>query len=188
MSRNWRYNSGDWNLTCDVCSKKIKASDSLKRWDGLVVCPDDWEPRHSQDFVRARNDKISVPYTRSIPENVFRLQEGFSDSISFDDGDDRRQNYVDQTYFLEDYIGATFQYYLHAYRTFLDTSTITDSPSFVSTRYLTDSFTSTDSIVKSPHPIKTDSITTTDAGSIVFFNYIDATYFAADYVGTSYTF
>jgi len=70
MSRNF-YSSGSWNVTCDVCSKKIKASIAKKRWDGFIVCPDDYEERHPQDFVRARQDKISVPFSRPIPTLVF---------------------------------------------------------------------------------------------------------------------
>jgi len=65
------YKSGDWNITCDVCSKKIKASESNRRWDGFIVCSDDFELRHPQDFVRAKQDKISVPFTRPIPTLVF---------------------------------------------------------------------------------------------------------------------
>lgn len=65
------YKSGDWNITCDVCSKKIKASRSYRRWDGLIVCQDDMEMRHPQDFVRAKQDKISVPFTRPIPTLSF---------------------------------------------------------------------------------------------------------------------
>lgn len=70
MSRN-TYKSGQWNVTCDVCSKKIKAEDAKQRWDGFIVCPDDFEERQPQDFVRARQDKISVPFTRPIPPFVF---------------------------------------------------------------------------------------------------------------------
>ena len=70
MSRN-HYISGEWNLICDVCSKKIKSSIAKKRWDGFIVCPDDYEERHPQDFVRARQDKISVPFTRPRPVDVF---------------------------------------------------------------------------------------------------------------------
>ncbi len=65
------YKAGEWNLCCDVCSKKIKASESRKRWDGFIVCLDDMEERHPQDFVRARHDKISVHYTRPRPPDVF---------------------------------------------------------------------------------------------------------------------
>lgn len=65
------YKSGDWNVICDVCSKKIKASESRKRWDGFIVCQDDFEQRHPQDFVRSKEDKISVPFTRPRSTDVF---------------------------------------------------------------------------------------------------------------------
>lgn len=70
MSKN-HYVSGDWNITCDVCSKKMKASHARKRWDGFLVCKDDFEERHPQDFVRAKQDKISVEETRPIPTLVY---------------------------------------------------------------------------------------------------------------------
>ena len=70
MSKNY-FLSGSFNLTCDVCSKKIKASDAKQRWDGLIVCPSDFEHRHPQDYVRAKTDKITVPYTRPVPEYIF---------------------------------------------------------------------------------------------------------------------
>lgn len=70
MAKNY-YISGQFNVTCDVCSKKIKASDAKQRWDGLIVCPSDFEHRHEQDFVRARTDKITVPFTRPIPPLTF---------------------------------------------------------------------------------------------------------------------
>jgi len=72
MSRNY-YTSGDWNLICDVCSVKIKASKTKRRWDGFQVCPSCFETRHPQDFVRARQDKISVPFTRPRPPDVFTV-------------------------------------------------------------------------------------------------------------------
>jgi hypothetical protein len=71
MSRGWSFKSGDWIVHCDVCSKPIYASEAKHRWDGFIVCPDDWEPRHSLDFVRARQDKISVPFSRPEPEDTF---------------------------------------------------------------------------------------------------------------------
>lgn len=70
MGKNY-YVSGQNNITCDVCSKKIKAGDAKMRWDGFIVCPDDYEIRQPQDFVRARQDKISVPFSRPIPPEVF---------------------------------------------------------------------------------------------------------------------
>lgn len=71
MSRGWIYKSGDWNVICDVCSLKTKASKTKQRWDGFQVCKDCWEPRHSMDFIRARSDKIQVPFTRPQPNDTF---------------------------------------------------------------------------------------------------------------------
>jgi hypothetical protein len=65
MSKNY-FISGEWNVTCDVCSRKIKAGLAKQRWDGFIVCPDDYEQRHAQDFVKARQDKISVPFQRPL--------------------------------------------------------------------------------------------------------------------------
>lgn len=70
MKKN-HFISGEWNLTCDVCSKKIKAHEAHHRWDGFIVCQDDFEMRHEQDFVKAKTDKITVPFQRPIPTEVF---------------------------------------------------------------------------------------------------------------------
>jgi hypothetical protein len=45
-----------------VCDRKIKSGSIMKRWDGLLVCPDDYENRHPMDFLRARAERISVPF------------------------------------------------------------------------------------------------------------------------------
>ena len=68
--RNY-FKSGSWNITCDRCSKKTKADEIKKEWTGFLVCPVCFEYRHEQDFVRARQDKISVPFTRPRPVDVF---------------------------------------------------------------------------------------------------------------------
>jgi len=71
MSKGWAYKSGDWLLICDVCAKKIKASNSRHRWDGLIVCDTCHEHRHPQDFIKVRQDKITVPFLRPRPTDVF---------------------------------------------------------------------------------------------------------------------
>ena len=93
MSRNY-YTSGQWNLICDVCGRKIKSGKSRHRWDGFVVCEEDYETRHPQDFVRARQDKISVPFTRPRPVDIFT-------SISY------TTIYVDEDY-IEDHDTYTY--------------------------------------------------------------------------------
>lgn len=72
MSENGvRYVPGSWNALCDVCGQKYKAGDMRRRWDGLMVCPKDWEPRHPQDFLRAVPDRQNVPWSRPEPGDEF---------------------------------------------------------------------------------------------------------------------
>jgi hypothetical protein len=66
-----QYRPGDHLVVCDRCGFTIWSSEAKKTWDGLIVCPEDWEPRHPQDFVRGRDDKQSVPDPRPYPDDVF---------------------------------------------------------------------------------------------------------------------
>ena len=61
---NTIYRPGDWNMICDVCGFKIKASESMHRWDGFRVCKKDWEPRHPLDFIKVPVEKQGVPFSR----------------------------------------------------------------------------------------------------------------------------
>ena len=91
------YVSGSHNVTCDVCSKKIKAHEAKQRWDGFIVCGDCFENRHPQDFVKAHTDKISVPFQRSIPTLLFT--DISYTTIYVDEG--YVEDHVIQTYFEE---------------------------------------------------------------------------------------
>ena len=59
-----KYVHGTNNVTCDRCGFKFKATEVRKTWDGLYVCKLDWEPRHPQDFLRAKEDDRSVDISR----------------------------------------------------------------------------------------------------------------------------
>lgn len=59
-TRNPGWEAGNHWVTCDRCGCAIRAKDAKKEWTGLWVCPDDWEPRHPQDFVRGRYDEIAA--------------------------------------------------------------------------------------------------------------------------------
>lgn len=89
MKKNF-YISGEWNVTCDICSKKIKAHEAHHRWDGFIVCSADMEQRHPQDFVKANTDKITVPFQRPIPTDIFT-------SVSY-------IQYWDSMYTIDNYI------------------------------------------------------------------------------------
>ncbi|CAB4240705.1 hypothetical protein UFOVP39_61 [uncultured Caudovirales phage] len=58
---------GNWNALCDSCGRKFKALDLKKRWDGLMVCQEDYENRHPSDFLRVQKEKINVDFARPYP-------------------------------------------------------------------------------------------------------------------------
>jgi hypothetical protein len=55
---------GGPNAVCDICGFVFKLSQLRKQWDGLMVCSEDWSPRHPQDFVRG------VPDTQGVRPNM----------------------------------------------------------------------------------------------------------------------
>lgn len=61
---------GDWNARCDRCGRKRKGSELRKQWNGWIVCPEHWEPRHPQEFVRAVKENPTPPFVRN-PTDVF---------------------------------------------------------------------------------------------------------------------
>lgn len=66
------YILGDHWVICDRCGFKIRRSKASKTWDGLLVCTKScWEPRHPQDFVRARADRQSVRDARPDMQDMF---------------------------------------------------------------------------------------------------------------------
>lgn len=64
------FEPGEWNVACYECGRKRKASYMKKHWQGYWVCPEHWEPRHPQDFVRAVKDDITTAYTQ-VQNDVF---------------------------------------------------------------------------------------------------------------------
>lgn len=59
---------GNWNALCDSCGRKFKANQLKRRWDGLMVCEEDYELRHPSDFLRVQRERIAVPFARPYPE------------------------------------------------------------------------------------------------------------------------
>ncbi len=62
------YIPGDFYRICDLSGMKVRASDTVKLWNGLIVKRDWFESRNEQDFVRATHDNQRVPDPR--PENT----------------------------------------------------------------------------------------------------------------------
>ena len=55
------YKSGDHWVICDICGLKRRRSRIRKNHQGMMVCADTcWEPRHPQENIRIRQDRIAV--------------------------------------------------------------------------------------------------------------------------------
>jgi hypothetical protein len=65
------YKAGDWLAVCDICGFRFKASKLRKNWKNEMVCEEDFELRHPQEFIRVRPEKIAVPWAR--PETDIML-------------------------------------------------------------------------------------------------------------------
>jgi hypothetical protein len=66
ITRQDYFVPGDWNAICDRCGAKWKASALTKDWQGFMLCSRCWEPRHPQDYTRARPgaEPAPVPFVR----------------------------------------------------------------------------------------------------------------------------
>lgn len=62
---------GDWNCVCYQCGRKRKASTMKRHWQGYWVCPEHWEPRQTQDFVRVLPDRQTPPWVQPMPADNF---------------------------------------------------------------------------------------------------------------------
>ncbi len=65
------YKPGTWNVMCAVCGVKFKSDEIKKRWDGLLVCKEDYENRNILDFTRVKPEMGSVPYSNPEPADQF---------------------------------------------------------------------------------------------------------------------
>lgn len=80
---------GAWNAVCMVCGFNYKSTDLKKRWDGLMVCSDDFEFRNPQDFIRVPTE-IAIPEWTSPSQDVFLtsdLTTEAGDLLITEDGD-----------------------------------------------------------------------------------------------------
>lgn len=70
MGRADFFSMGDYNAVCWECGRKRKASTLKRHWQGYYVCPEHWEPRQAQDFVRSVPDVITPPWAQP-PSDIF---------------------------------------------------------------------------------------------------------------------
>lgn len=48
---------GNWKVTCHVCGFWYPSGEIQKRWDGVLVCPKDYETRHPQTLIKVRGER-----------------------------------------------------------------------------------------------------------------------------------
>lgn len=65
------YKKGSWNCLCDICGVQYKADQLRKNWKGLYVCPSDYETRQPLEFIRARSEDTTVPFSRPESEDEY---------------------------------------------------------------------------------------------------------------------
>jgi hypothetical protein len=71
------WQEGDWNAVCYECGRKRKASEMKKHWQGYYVCPEHWEMRQPQDFVRGVPDRQTVDWAQPVPSDAFAQETLF---------------------------------------------------------------------------------------------------------------
>lgn len=87
MSHNFKYIPGDHWVQCQVCGFEYRNSQMRKRWDGVITCKMDWEPRHPQDFVRATPENTTANgFINPSNDNVITGTLGYVSECYWDGG------------------------------------------------------------------------------------------------------
>lgn len=69
MSKKGKW-PGTWAVICQSCGFRFPSNEIKQRWDGLLVCDKDFEPRHPQTLIRIPTE-TAVPTFVSKPEDVY---------------------------------------------------------------------------------------------------------------------
>jgi hypothetical protein len=67
----WPYKSGDHLAICDVCGKRGYRSQMKMTWNNLLSHSECFDPRHPQETIQVRKDRISVTDPRPEGQDVF---------------------------------------------------------------------------------------------------------------------
>lgn len=70
MKKSW-WKEGDYKAICDGCGFEFKASELKERYDGMMVCSQDWEPRHPLERSFAIRNPATLPWTRPEAPDTF---------------------------------------------------------------------------------------------------------------------
>ena len=81
MSKNKRHG---YFIHCQVCGFKTHSDDMRERWDGLLVCSEDWEERHPLDTPRRPRKERSPRRVSPEPSDV-NISDVFPNGVTKDD-------------------------------------------------------------------------------------------------------
>lgn len=70
MGRRGRW-PGTWKAVCDSCGFEFPSDELRERWDGFMVCIDDFETKHPLLDIRIRPERIAPPWVRPAGEPLF---------------------------------------------------------------------------------------------------------------------
>ena len=62
---------GEHNVICDISGRKVRSDKVMKTWENLIVSREDYDPKHPQLTLRAREERIAVTPTRDRPADKF---------------------------------------------------------------------------------------------------------------------
>lgn len=65
------YRPGDALAICDSCGYRFHLSELKKDWRGFMVCKEDYEPRHPQDTIEVKKERIVIRDARPEVEDIF---------------------------------------------------------------------------------------------------------------------
>lgn len=75
-TREGVYLPGDYYLLCEVCGFKKRRSEVAMRWDGAMVCAEDYEERHPLDLIQPKADQQNVLDARYADPVFVDLYDG----------------------------------------------------------------------------------------------------------------
>lgn len=70
MARRGRW-PGTWAAICDSCGFRFPSDELRERWDGFMVCKDDYETKHPQLDIRIKPERVAPPWTRPEGTDTF---------------------------------------------------------------------------------------------------------------------
>lgn len=184
-----KFLSGQWNAICDRCGLEFKSGKLRKDWQGLMVDAKCYEQRHPQDLLRVRPERAIPTWTRPYSE-AFLLNTTFSDMLSFYPDTTSGQDYIDPSYFLEDYIGSRVRLTVTFLRIFNDATTLTETILVESNKTASDSISLTETVITESQIERTfsDATSFSESGYLTTQDYTAPDYFLEDFLGISVTF